>query len=245
MSKGGAPGGPGNPGSEADPSGALNPGPGDPSAMANGLHNGHFGHYPNVGAGPPGPASSSGSGSNGNYGHSDGEDDEDASTAGERSPSGGHHNAGGLMTSNGPSNGPASVSPSEQSLTSPAGFSSVPSIGSPGGSSIASPSTPSSSHLAHLTSAASAFENNPMASFLASEWFNRSQGGGAGQGAFKPPVYAFGGQKPQIGTDPKDSNHPLSVNQLTNGSSPGSPSMMGKPLVGAPSPVDKKPLIGV
>lgn len=227
---------------DGDPAGnALNPGS-DP--MGNGLHNGHFGHYPNVGAGPPGPASSSGSGSNGNYGHSDVEDDEDASTGGERSPSG--HNPGGLMTSNGPSNGPASVSPSEQSLTSPAGFGSLPSIGSPGGSSIASPSTPSSSHLAHLSSAsAAAFENNPMASFLASEWFSRSQAGAAGQGAFKPPVYGFGGQKPQIGTDPKDSNHPLSVNQLTNGSSPGSPSMMGKPLVGAPSPVDKKPLIGV
>eukprot|EP00095_Tigriopus_kingsejongensis_P004325 snap_masked-scaffold228_size248166-processed-gene-1.8 protein:Tk04325 transcript:snap_masked-scaffold228_size248166-processed-gene-1.8-mRNA-1 annotation:"---NA---" len=175
---------------------------------------------------PPGSAAG-GKGSN-NF-HSDGEDDEES--PGEASPLG--------------LNGPASMeSSSEQSLTSPAGFHSLPSIGSPGGSSIASPSTPSSSSLVANTL------DNPMASFLASDWFTRASAvAAAGGGAFRPPSY-FNHlpARPPVGTDPKDSNHPLSVTQLTGGGSgsctPASADNLVGPHHAAPS-ADKRTLLGM
>ncbi|XP_040582396.1 uncharacterized protein [Lepeophtheirus salmonis] len=101
-------------------------------------------------------------------------------------------------------------SPSEPSLTSPAGFSSLPSLGSP--ASIASPLTPGGG--------------------AESDWLRFSNG----PGAFKPPsmtppfaaaaamqhhlaaVAAVAGsmqQRPPVGTDPRDSKNPLSISQLT------------------------------
>ncbi|XP_059092492.1 protein pangolin, isoforms A/H/I/S-like isoform X2 [Tigriopus californicus] len=169
---------------------------------------------------PGGPGSG-----NKDHFHSDGEDDDDESP-GEASPMG--------------LNGPASVeSTSEPSLRSPAGFHSLPSIGSPGGSSIASPSTPSSSSLTTSN------YDNPMASFLASDWFSRASAvAAAGGGAFKPPAYFHHmPQRAAVGRDPKDSNHPLSVTQLTGGGGSCTPAA-SENLVGpphAPPSADKRP----
>ena len=130
-------------------------------------------------------------------------------------------------------------STSEQSLTSPAGFSSLPSIGSPAGS-VASPSTPGGyEHLGSssvTSSAGGMLGGGPDPSY----WYSRPQG------AFKPPppsaaasMYhhsslqqhahqlqalhhyqqqlAAGGllHRPPVGTDPRDSKNPLSISQLT------------------------------
>ena len=131
-------------------------------------------------------------------------------------------------------------STSEQSLTSPAGFSSLPSIGSPAGS-VASPSTPGGyeSVPGSVTSSAAGMLGAPPDS---SYWYSRPSG------AFKPPApapptnmnmyphhpafshahhlqalqhyqqqLAAGGMihRPPVGTDPRDSKNPLSISQLT------------------------------
>ena len=147
-------------------------------------------------------------------------------------------------------------STSEQSLTSPAGFSSLNSLGSP--ASIASPSTPS--QFEAVVSQADLFRPSVF-------------------GAFKPPSTSTSGgltphhhlmmqqqqqqqqqhflqqqqhmfphmnHRPQVGTDPRDSKHPLSVSQLTNNycSSAGHPGVVGGPPVGPPvgPPADKRAL---
>ena len=133
-------------------------------------------------------------------------------------------------------------STSEQSLTSPAGFSSLPSIGSPAGS-IASPSTPGGyeNRPGSVTSSAGSMLGGPPDP---SYWYSRPPG------AFKPPApaSAVNGNmnmfqhhpsfqhahhlqalqqyqqqlaagallhRPPVGTDPRDSKNPLSISQLT------------------------------
>ena len=85
--------------------------------------------------------------------HDDLDEDEDEASPGERK----------------------SLESDEQSLTSPAGFASLPSIGSPVGS-LASPQTPSNAD--HHQAANNGFG-------AAADWFRHSAGSG---GAFKPPV---------------------------------------------------------
>jgi hypothetical protein len=151
-------------------------------------------------------------------------------------------------------------STSEQSLTSPAGFSSLPSIGSPAGS-VASPSTPGGyENLAGSipSSAGGMLGGPPDPSF----WYSRPSG------AFKPPapaappglypnhasfqhaqqlqalhahyqqLQAAGGMlhRPPVGTDPRDSKNPLSISQLTSNhtSSPSLPAA-GLGVVGLPA----------
>ena len=132
-------------------------------------------------------------------------------------------------------------STSEQSLTSPAGFSSLPSIGSPAGS-VASPSTPGGYENlggSITSSAGSMLGGGPDPSY----WYSRPHG------AFKPPAptpgnnmynlqhahqlqalhhyqqqLAAGGlhHRPPVGTDPRDSKNPLSISQLTGNHSSSS-----------------------
>ena len=130
---------------------------------------------------------------------------------------------------------------SEQSMTSPAGFGSLPSLGSP--ASLASPSTPQAFELA-----------NSGPSNGNSDWLRPSApSASVGMGAFRPPVinptssassstsgstsesslyhqfhagpfYPYNGlmqhnmqnaHREPVGTDPRDSKNPLSISQLT------------------------------
>lgn len=119
-------------------------------------------------------------------------------------------------------------STSEQSLTSPAGFSSIHSLGSP--ASIASPSTPSQFEAA--VSQADLFRHssygafkppsgphlNPAVSSSSNSTFNPQNHilpppGHPGQ---HHPHAMFGlHHRPPVGTDPRDSKNPLSISQLT------------------------------
>ena len=125
---------------------------------------------------------------------------------------------------------------SEQSVTSPAGFGSLPSLGSP--ASIASPSDPSSFE---------SMSNIGLSHSNSSNWFSppsQQQGSTATTGgAFKPPAPTssafqsahqqfhpghpynayynllqnplYNMQKIPVGTDPRDAKNPLSISQLT------------------------------
>lgn len=106
-------------------------------------------------------------------------------------------------------------STSEQSLTSPAGFSSLNSLGSP--ASIASPSTPSGFEAA--VSQADLFRPSiaglygafkpPPASAASTATSNAP--------AYQPPahLHPMFHHRPPVGTDPRDSKNPLSISQLT------------------------------
>lgn len=204
--------------------------------------------------------------------HSDGEDDDDdeeqESNASGGGP-GGSHNGGG----SGQTNGLDSLeSTSEHSVTSPAGFSSLPSLGSPSGS-IASPSTPASYHHPPPPPPSS----STIPSSFDADWFSRAAAASnaaaaAAAGAFRPPTsmaaYAFSAQAAAHaaqaaqqaafsaarqfhhqplgglrGNDPRDSKHPLSVTQLTGGGAAGPPGFSG----GSPSAAvtDKRTLLGM
>ena len=159
-------------------------------------------------------------------------------------------------------------STSEQSLTSPAGFSSLPSIGSPAGS-VASPSTPGGyEHMGGsiTSSASSMLGGGPDPSY----WYSRPQG------AFKPPASSTAGSmyhsslqqhahhfqalqhyqqqlvaggllhRPPVGTDPRDSKNPLSVSQLTGNHCSTSSHHPSNPVVPNGPPSDsKRTLLGM
>ncbi len=156
---------------------------------------------------------------------------------------------------------------SEQSLTSPAGFSSLPSLGSPSGS-VASPSTPGT------------YENTPSSvgtapgSLLSGGqdppyWYPRPHGG-----AFKPPSSSSSGgmyqpsslqhahsiqalhhyhqqlaalqQRAPVGTDPRDAKNPLSISQLTGNHCSTSSHHGGSVSVApGPAPDSKRTLLGM
>ncbi len=184
-----------------------------------------------------------------NNNNSDGEDDDDDMEEDNQSPH---------------SRSPEG-STSEQSLTSPAGFSSLPSLGSP--NSVASPSDPGIS--GHLPPGPGGASNG-------ADWYRPS-----GHGAFKPPSASTSGSlppgpppsgsglyhqqqmyhqhamaaaaaahaaqmnnRPPVGKDPRDCMNPLSVSQLTGSShcnAPGAPGVpMGPP--GVPAQADKRAL---
>jgi hypothetical protein len=157
-------------------------------------------------------------------------------------------------------------STSEQSLTSPAGLSSLPSIGSPQGS-VASPSTPGGyEHMGINSSAGSLLPGGPDPTY----WYSRPQG------AFKPPAASAAGSmyhsslqqhaqhfqalqhyqqqlvaggllhRQPVGTDPRDSKNPLSVSQLTGNHCSTSSHHPSNPVVPNGPPSDsKRTLLGM
>ena len=115
-------------------------------------------------------------------------------------------------------------STSEQSLTSPAGFSSLNSLGSP--ASIASPSTPVSQTLESSDFRPSMFgafkpPNMPASTATSTTPAGYQPGGlgsipGGSQSHHHPHLHQmFQHHRPPVGTDPRDSKNPLSISQLT------------------------------
>jgi len=151
-------------------------------------------------------------------------------------------------------------STSEQSLTSPAGFSSLNSLGSP--ASIASPSTPS--QFEAVVSQADLFRPSSTYGGGAFKPPSASTSGGSGGGGLaaqhqlmmqqqqqqqqhhqqqlshqhflqqqQQHMFPHLNLRPPVGTDPRDKNHPFSISQLTGKvSASGHP--LGGPQVGTP-----------
>jgi len=139
-------------------------------------------------------------------------------------------------------------STSEQSLTSPAGFSSLNSLGSP--ASIASPSTPS--QFEAVVSQADLFRPSVFGAFKPPSTSAAPGAGGLGphhhlmmqqhqqqqQHFLQQQQQMFqhmNHHRPPVGTDPRDSKNPLSISQLTSS---------WQPPVGPPvgPPTDKRAL---
>lgn len=192
---------------------------------------------------------------NGHMINSDGEDDDDDDEDDDSDSQTPDSNGMAADRERGNGGGSLGSGTSELSLTSPAGFSSIPSLGSPAGS-IASPSTPSATSTTQPQSAFSEAGSRASLDLLRNYYRPPlSSSSGATPSTAAP---SFGGPfnhsshlaavavaaashhphlhpPPHVGTDPRDSKHPLSVMQLT-GSGPASTAslMNGVPPLESP-----------